>query len=126
MPKRTVEYYQTLPYTKRVEPRTDSNGECYFLAWVEEVAFIQIDGPTREEALGRLIDVFQDCIEGMIESGDDVPEPLPWPARVGDVDPSQFELLPRQGGDQRKLVDWEIAPAPWTVLENDSRPLTTA
>lgn len=79
MTARTVEHYRTLPYRRRVEPRRGETG-AYFLAWIEELPSIEIHGKTREQALERLDEIFDDCIEAMIEAGDEIPEPSFWPS----------------------------------------------
>ena len=72
MAEKTAHYYRRLPYTRRVEPL------CY-RAWIEELPSIEICGDSQEDALARLRDIFDDCIETMIEAGDDIPEPNLWP-----------------------------------------------
>ena len=67
-------YYKRLPYTRRVEIR-DEPGGAYFLARIGEIPFIRAEGATQEDALYNLAQLFEDCIEAMIENGDMIPEP---------------------------------------------------
>ena len=79
---RKVDHYRQLPYTRRVEPRGGKQG-IYFIAYVEELPALRIDGTTREEALARLNETFGDFIEMLLEHGDEVPEPAQWPENIG-------------------------------------------
>lgn len=92
MTEKAVAYYRRLPYTRRV--RLHEEGEsAYFVAYVEELPALQIDGETKEEALKRLDDMFDDFIEAQLEWGEEIPEPLPWPG-TGDV-PQDPEVINR-------------------------------
>lgn len=71
-------YYRRLPYRRRVQPR-DDGGQRYFIAWIDELPAIEIHGPSADVALIRLDEIFDDCIESMIEAGDPIPEPAAWP-----------------------------------------------
>lgn len=76
--RRDVDFYRKLPYTRRVEPRQEG-GKKYWLAWIAELPSIEIHGDSREEALARLDEIFGDCIEVMVQEGDEIPEPRRWP-----------------------------------------------
>jgi predicted RNase H-like HicB family nuclease len=80
MPDKDVRYYRRLPYRRTVAPRRDSDGRVYFLAQLEEIPSIRIHGESREEALHKLDEVFDDLIESMLEEGAEIPEPQLWPA----------------------------------------------
>lgn len=75
-----LNYYKSLAYTRRVEPRTEG-GEHFFVAWIEELNGLVADGETREEAFFNLSAAFEDYIEAMLEWGREIPEPVLWPAR---------------------------------------------
>ncbi len=68
-------YYLRLPYTRRVEPRTNSDGAGYFLARISEIPFVRAEGTTAAEALRRLEETFADCLQAMLDLGDEIPEP---------------------------------------------------
>jgi predicted RNase H-like HicB family nuclease len=68
-------YYLRLPYARRVEPRTDADGASYFLARIAEIPFIRAEGSTPEEALRHLEESFEDCLQAMLDLGDEIPEP---------------------------------------------------
>jgi predicted RNase H-like HicB family nuclease len=70
-----VAYYRTLPFTRRVEIREDRPGEAYFIARVEELPGLRIDGATPDEALLKLDETFDDWIEAMLDAGEEIPEP---------------------------------------------------
>lgn len=76
--RKDVAYFRTLPYTRRAEPRAE-DGYSYWLATVVELPSIEIHGETREQALTRLDEIFDDCIEAMLEAGEAIPEPRCWP-----------------------------------------------
>lgn len=79
MARKAAAHYRGLPYTRRVEPHQDGD-RLFYLAWIEELPSIEIHGDTREQALARLSDIFEDCVEAMIASGDEITEPELWPA----------------------------------------------
>ncbi|MBI4520051.1 MAG: type II toxin-antitoxin system HicB family antitoxin [Gemmatimonadetes bacterium] len=78
MPK-DVAYYRALPYRRVVEVRQDTAGRAYYLAYVAEIPGIRIDGATREEALMKLDEIFDELMQALIEEGQQIPEPEPWP-----------------------------------------------
>lgn len=79
MAKKTAAHYRGLPYTRRVEPREEGD-HLFYLSWIEELPSIEIHGDSREDALARLSDIFDDCVEAMLESGEEIAEPALWPA----------------------------------------------
>ena len=78
MAEKTAAHYRGLPYTRRVAPR-EEGGHLFYLARIEELPSIEIHGDSREAALARLSDIFDDCVEAMLESGDQIAEPALWP-----------------------------------------------
>lgn len=70
--------YRRLPYRRLVRLHTDDDGRTYFIAQVAEIPPLKIHGDTREEALLRLDEIFDDIIESMIEAGEEIPEPQVW------------------------------------------------
>lgn len=112
-----VAYYRRLPYTRKLELRQDGDGSVYFIARIKEIPALRIDGETREEALLKLDETFDDWIESMLEMGDEIPEPDVWPGVPADPSltppaslPVAFEL-PRVAG----AVYLSEAPKPWTA-----------
>jgi predicted RNase H-like HicB family nuclease len=80
MANKTLSYYKRLPYGRQLERRIDpGSGTVYYVASIREIPFIRIDAETREDAFLRLSEMFEDCIEGMLAAGDEVPEPDVWP-----------------------------------------------
>jgi predicted RNase H-like HicB family nuclease len=112
-----VSYYRRLPYTRVAEPRTDSDGSAYFVARLIEIPAMTIDGDTREEALLKLDEIFDDFISAMLEAGDEVPEPKAWPegypgVRMGSVSAS-VSYRPRKANEPGFRTN-ETLP-PWTA-----------
>lgn len=77
--------YRLLPYGRTVE-LVEEDGSSYFVARVVDIPWIRIDGDTPTEALLKLDEIFDDCIESLIERGREIPEPTAWPAVWGVVD----------------------------------------
>lgn len=114
-----LSYYRQLPYRRRVEPR-EEQGQVFFFAWVEEISWITADGATREEALHILGENFEDAIEALIALGDEIAEPVTWPASFpgSETVAHQAELelhVPRRAAAGQEM-DWETPEhvAPWT------------
>lgn len=84
-----VQDYRALPYSREVELVVEEDGQVYFLARISEIPWVEADGETREEALLRLHEIFDDAIESMLESGDEVPVPDAWPASLGYSPPKE-------------------------------------
>jgi predicted RNase H-like HicB family nuclease len=129
-----VRYYLALPFTRDVELREESSGNIYFLATVREVPFVKMHGATREEALYKLQETFEDCLAYLIERGEEIPEPTRWPGDVPEMlGTAQLQLIQEVG---RPRPEPALLPAnvlvfpqneplePWTVVS--SRELQTA
>jgi predicted RNase H-like HicB family nuclease len=117
-------YYRRLPYTRTVEIREEPRGSAVFLAQIAEIPFIRIHGSSREEALVRLAETFEDCISALLEAGEEIPEPTRWPGPGGEMVP-QLSLLPgttspvvrpaRSLSAAGDVVPWTKAQPPETV-----------
>jgi len=68
-----------MPYRRSAVRVTDDDGSVYFVARVDEIPSLRIHGETKEEALLKLDEIFDDFIEAMLEAGDEIPEPERWP-----------------------------------------------
>lgn len=99
-------YYRRLPYTRRVEVRQDDS-TTYFLARIAEIPFIRIHGASQEDALAALQEVFDDCIQAMIDSGDEIPEPRPWPGYA--IDEQQPLPLTSRPSSVLQSQEWTLA-----------------
>lgn len=116
--------YRLLPYSRAVE-LVEEDGSSYFVARVVDIPWIRIDGDTPTEALLKLDEIFDDCIESLLERGREIPAPTAWPAMWGGVNtvaptvehveaaevlsfdvPSEVEPWARvgEGSDERRLV----------------------
>lgn len=105
--QKDVSYYRRLPYTRRVEKREGSEGEPYYVARIEELPALRIDGETREKALHKLNESFDDFIDMMLEQGDEIPEPESWPERVGiEYERSRAARVTDVEGAGDEGVDW--------------------
>lgn len=106
-------YYRRLPYRRVVVPVDEADGEHYYLAYVRELPSIEIHGDTPEEALLRLDEIFDDCVEAMIDAGEDIPEPDLWPSGYS---PEKLrEAGPGSPGKSRKVeAPKEDEVAPWS------------
>ena len=82
---KTAEGYRALPYFRKVDLLTEDAGSSYYVARIKEIPWIEADGETREEALLKLDEVFEDAIEAMLHAGDEVPGPKAWPESLGYV-----------------------------------------
>ena len=87
MPDKTARDYRQLPYRRTAKPVENEGEGFYWLASVEEIPWIRVDGATYAEALVRLDEIFDDCVESMIEAGDAIPEPKLWPGELPKVSP---------------------------------------
>ncbi|HEV2131995.1 MAG TPA: type II toxin-antitoxin system HicB family antitoxin [Longimicrobiaceae bacterium] len=116
---KTVAYYRRLPYTRRVRVQQDSDGAAYFVAWIEELPALEIDGDTREEAFYKLNELFGDYVEMLLEHGDEVPEPGKWPPDgAGQV--HQENLFVADQAKSTATVPF-TAPPPWTIAKDAAR-----
>jgi predicted RNase H-like HicB family nuclease len=106
--RRTTAYYRQLPYRREAHVVRDGEDQGeYYVARIAEIPWINIDGETREAALLRLDEIFDDCIETMIEAGDEIPEPVPWPMNTG-YEPRPAYMF---GEQNLQLTDMEDVPA---------------
>ena len=77
--------YRLLPYKRTVELVEDDDGSSYFVARVADIPWIRIDGDTATEAYLKLDEIFDDCIQALIDRGRDIPSPTAWPALWGTI-----------------------------------------
>lgn len=114
-----VAYYRRLPYTRRVELRTDNPEGPYYLAYLQEMPGLRIDGSTPEEALLKLDQTFDDWIESMLELGDEIPEPEQWPGQLWEQTPLP---LSSQGNHPEALSYRRLDQAEnWEVISNSPK-----
>jgi predicted RNase H-like HicB family nuclease len=73
--KKTIEYYQRLPYTLYREPVRDSDGTNYWTAEYLELRGCKTDGSTESEAIANLHELFDEYITIRIEENINIPEP---------------------------------------------------
>ncbi|MDP2957602.1 MAG: type II toxin-antitoxin system HicB family antitoxin [Longimicrobiales bacterium] len=85
MSEAVAKRYRRLPYHRQVSRLTEDDG-TYFVAFVREIPWIRAFGDTPVEALYELDQVFDDCIETILAAGDEIPEPVLWPANYGAPD----------------------------------------
>jgi predicted RNase H-like HicB family nuclease len=95
----------------------DASEGVLFIARVREVPWIRAHGSTREEALLRLDQLFDDAIQAMIDAGDDIPVPAQWPAPY--LNPPRRLLRRRQPEESASVQSAPVqkeAPQvePWT------------
>ena len=75
MMKMTLNDYQALPYSRRVERIHEDDGSFYWVAWIHELDGCKTDGDTQAKAMLNLNIAFDDYIEAMIEFGNNIPTP---------------------------------------------------
>ena len=73
--KRSLEYYEKLPYNIIVEQWDDGDGP-YWVARVAELPHCLIHGDTPEEAVKEIEEVKRDWIKSNLERGLKIPEPI--------------------------------------------------
>jgi predicted RNase H-like HicB family nuclease len=73
--KKSLEYYEKLPYHIILEPWDDGQG-VYWVARVAELPHCLIHGDTPEEAIREIEDVKRDWIKSNLERGLKIPEPI--------------------------------------------------
>ena len=113
---KNARYYRRLPYHRVAERVTDGNGSIYFVARVLEIPSIRIDGESREEALLKLDEIFDDFVEAMIQAGDEIPEPSHWP------DWSETTVLAAPVGPEPQRVAGKLAVNVPVVMPQSTRP----
>ena len=101
--KMTLEYYRTLPYSRRVEGFQEAGVDRYWLAWIEELPGCKTDGATFDEAMANLDVAFDDYIEAMLEFGTEIAVPEKLSATV----------------TVHEIPATEILDAPFLKLEGD-------
>ena len=85
--KQTLEYYRSLPYTRRAEGIHEADGPPYWVAWIGELSGCKTDGATYAEAMANLDVAFDDYIEALLEFGSDIslPEPIKSTPKIKDT-----------------------------------------
>jgi len=73
--KKSLEYYEKLPYHIILEPWDDGQG-VYWVARVAELPHCLIHGDTPEEAIREIEEVKMDWIKSNLERGLNIPEPI--------------------------------------------------
>ena len=73
--KKSLEYYEKLPYHIILEPWDDGQG-VYWVARVAEFPHCLIHGDTPEEAIREIEEVKRDWIKSNLERGLKIPEPI--------------------------------------------------
>lgn len=114
MGNNTVSYYLSLPYTRRCEPRSEGTGEPYWVAWIQEIPSLRIDGETREEALGKLNECLGDFLAMMLENNDEIPKPDRWPDNVGVPLNERAAPSAEEGLSQNPDVDTQVDESEWS------------
>lgn len=124
---RDIAYYRRLPYRRIVELVEEDESKGYFVAMVEDLPWIRIHGETREEALRRLDDIFDDCVQSMLDDEGEIPEPLAWPADVGYV-PEERSVKAAASTENSVTFTAADEADPWTMLdvEDEERRLAIA
>ena len=121
---RDISYYRQLPYRRIVELIEEDDGQDYFVARIEDLPWIKIHGETREDALHRLDEISDDCIQSMLDDDGEVPEPVAWPADIGYVPEERVVEIGMASDHAVTFTDPKEAD-PWTPVgvENDDRRL---
>ncbi|MBM3142917.1 MAG: toxin-antitoxin system HicB family antitoxin [Chloroflexi bacterium] len=73
--KKSLKYYEKLPYHIILEPWDDEHG-VYWVARVVELPHCLIHGDTPEEAIREIEEVKKDWIRSNLERGLKIPEPI--------------------------------------------------
>ena len=116
--QKTPKEYRRLPYRRLVEiERGAESGRDHFVAYVEEIPWIRIPGDSREEALLNLDEMFDDCIQAMIDEGTEIPEPDLWPGCYADVAVEQMRLAVGDQSEPLVIVQDTDEMPPWTKIE---------
>jgi len=122
MSEKSLQYFRSLPYTRKSEFFLEPKGKAYWLASIEELPGCKTDGATLAEAVLNLDSLFDDYIEAKLGWGSRIPEPEVH--RGKDISP--ITLLPGQSPQFRDLVQYqeieheETARAGAPVAEYDS------
>ena len=123
----TAADYRLLPYKRVVDLVEDDDGASYFVARVVDIPWIRIDGDTPTEAFLKLDEIFDDCIESLLERGREIPTPTAWPGLWGAMAP----VAPKVEEDlasEPLIFELPDEVEPWAQLgqEADEQRLVTA
>ena len=83
--KKTLEYYRSLPYSRRAEGVHEGGERPYWVVWIEELSGCKTDGATFAEAMVNLDAAFDDYIEAKLEFGSEIPLPTKAQPEVSEV-----------------------------------------
>lgn len=75
LPVKNLEYYLSLPWTYKIEPDKDNDGNRIFVIRVDEFPEISSDGYTPEEAMESIQEVLALVIELSLKDGEEIPVP---------------------------------------------------
>ncbi|MGQ0813723.1 MAG: type II toxin-antitoxin system HicB family antitoxin [Gemmatimonadota bacterium] len=116
--QKTPREYRLLPYRRLVEiERGEESGRDHFVAYIEEIPWIRVPGESREEALLNLDEMFDDCMQAMLDEGTEIPEPVLWPGYHGEVLVEQMRLPVGDKPERAAVVEGAERAAPWTEIE---------
>ncbi len=103
---KALDYYRRLPYTMYVEPMTDSDSSCYWVAEYRELRGCKTDGETESVAISNLQNLFDEYIEARIEAGVGIPEPEQSPCTVREV----WIIVPeqKQVSHVQTAIDYDV------------------
>ena len=74
--EKDLAYYLRLPYEFKCYPAEDSDGSRYWIAEFPDIMGCAADGDTRVEAGNNARELFKEMVEVIIESNNEVPEPI--------------------------------------------------
>ena len=81
----TLDFYKSLPYSRRAEGIREGEGRPYWVAWIEELPGCKTDGATYAEAMLNLDSAFDDYIEAMLEFESEIPLPTKVNTEVAEI-----------------------------------------
>ena len=87
-------------------PATDESGDEYFVAQIEELDGVTVDGRSAIEALHNLRQAFDDYLNAMLEWGEEIPEPRGWP----DTEITKEAIRAARASASRAPVKGEVIP----------------
>lgn len=116
--------YRLLPYQRVVE-LVEEDGASYFVARVADIPWIRIDGDTPTEALLKLDEIFDDCIQSLLDRGREVPGPTAWPGAWGSIDAVAPTVEPVEAAEVLSF-DLPSEAAPWSEVGEVSDELLLA
>ena len=104
--KQSLNYYRSLPYSRRAEGIYENDGPPYWLVWIEELPGCKTDGSTYWEAMANLDIAFDDYIQAMLEFETDIPEPPKGKCQVREITrdeiPSEYIFMARPITEDQK------------------------